>query len=132
MKTKSKEKQENVIKLRLRIIESCGIRLHTPKDYELLSSLIFQKTHSNVSSSTLKRFFGYLPGNEASASVTTLDILSRFVGFADFDAFVQTGEIFEQDSFLDKNVATIRSEVHSIKMQLENLLEQLKHVEEKL
>lgn len=63
-----------------------GRRVATSTDFESLSSHIEEVTKESISSSTLKRLWGYVTLNP-SPRAGTLDILSRYVGFKDFNAF---------------------------------------------
>lgn len=74
-------------RLRDKIEEMVGRGLKTPRDFTWLSELIAERVHERVSSSTLRRFWGYV--NEGvGASKYTKDVLARFLGFLDFSAFV--------------------------------------------
>ncbi|MGR3812416.1 hypothetical protein [Jiulongibacter sp. NS-SX5] len=55
-------------------------------DFEKLSEVIFQETEVSLSVSTLKRFFGKVK-YEHKPSMTTLNALSEYVGYADWRAF---------------------------------------------
>ena len=48
--------------------------------------MIFSRLHILVSATTLKRIWGYIDDN-VSTRRGTLDILARYVGYADFEAF---------------------------------------------
>ena len=61
-------------------------RIETTADFEALSVFIEHETDDLVSSSTLKRLWGVVSLNP-TPRISTLDILSRFVGFQDFKAF---------------------------------------------
>ena len=77
--------------LRLRVEDELGTPMRTPKDFDALSESIFQKVHLQLSSSTLKRIWGYL----ATASLprqSSLDVLAQYVGYANFQAFCQSQE----------------------------------------
>ena len=63
-----------------------GRRLATSTDFEALSVLIERETNDMLSSSTLKRMWGYVTKHPVPR-VTTLDILSRYIGYKDFRAF---------------------------------------------
>ena len=64
--------EETTVMLLCQAIEKVsGITLHTPSDYERLSSVIFDQQHITVSSSTLKRLWGYA-GQEAHPRAFTL------------------------------------------------------------
>lgn len=111
-------------------VERCScIHLRTPKDYDHLATLIFQTTHSNVSVSTLKRLMGYLSGNKTMPRASTLDILSRYVGYVDFDAFSDSLDEPGKNVTKAENVELKRM-IHSVRLQLDNLEEQLQKIEE--
>lgn len=77
-------------KLRTTAEKMIGYKPHTPNDFVRLCDRVFQRTHECVSSSTLRRFWGYNHEN-VRASRYTLDVLSRFVGFCDYDDFCSKG-----------------------------------------
>lgn len=66
--------------------EVFGHRLSTTTDYELLSFVIERETGEMVSSSTLKRLWGYV-AYKSVPRTATLDTLSRYVGHKDFKSF---------------------------------------------
>jgi len=63
-----------------------GQALRYPGDYEALAEVIFDKTRERVSVNTLKRLFGFI-GPEVEPRQSTLDILARYLGEADWAAF---------------------------------------------
>ena len=81
------EAQEQAIKQLRRAVErTLGRKMQTNKDFDCLSDSVYDQTHAKISTTTLKRLWGYL-----SEGVTprryTLDQLAHFVGYDDFDAF---------------------------------------------
>lgn len=66
-----------------------GRRVATSTDFESLSVVIEHQTGELISSSTLKRLWGYVRLNP-TPRISTLDILSRFVGHRDFRYFCQS------------------------------------------
>ena len=60
--------------------------VRTPKDCEQLSQLIDERLHQHVSTSTLKRLWGYVT-NEFAPRTSTLNILAQFAGYADWNSF---------------------------------------------
>ena len=63
-----------------------GRPMRTPKDYTFLSGCIYARLHILVSSTTLKRIWGYLDeGVESRPS--TLGVLARFLGYRDWDDY---------------------------------------------
>ena len=66
-----------------------GRRIATTTDFESLSVVIEHQIGELLSSSTLKRLWGYVSLNPIPR-VATLDILSRFVGQKNFKAFCES------------------------------------------
>ena len=66
-----------------------GRRIATTTDFESLSVVIEHQIGELLSSSTLKRLWGYVSLN-STPRVATLDILSRFVGQKNFKAFCES------------------------------------------
>ena len=63
-----------------------GRRIATTTDFESLSVVIEHQIGELISSSTLKRLWGYVSLNP-TPRIATLDILSRYLGHKDFKAF---------------------------------------------
>ena len=81
--------------------KSYGRRVNTTTDFEALSVVIERDINERLSASTLKRLWGYV-SNYSSPSLTTLNILSRFVGKRDFRTFCEDLKklaIFESSFF---------------------------------
>jgi len=83
--------------LRSMIEQSVGRTMQTPADFEALKEKINERCGSTLSDSTLKRFWGYVRGY-GTIRQSTLNMLSRFVGFADWDDFVNYAERGEESS----------------------------------
>lgn len=66
--------------------QTVGKTMHTPRDFEWLSEQIFNRTHEMLSPTTLQRMWGYIEGH-IKPRRTTLNILARFIGMRDYDAF---------------------------------------------
>ena len=66
--------------------KTAGRKMCTPSDFEFLAMRIFDTTHTNMSPTTLKRFWGYLDINGYQPRKSTLDLLSIYVGHKDFDS----------------------------------------------
>ena len=73
--------------LQKEVEQTLGMPVRTPKDFDLLSNKIYEKTHEQINSFTLKRFYGYIDRGRCSRA--TLDIICRFVGYGDWLEFVQ-------------------------------------------
>lgn len=63
-----------------------GRPIKTTTDFEALSVVMEQKIGEFLSASTLKRLWGYVSLNP-SPRISTLDILSRFIGYRNFEEF---------------------------------------------
>ena len=84
------EVQEQTIEqLRLAVERTAGMRMQTNKDFDCLAASIYDKTHTKISATTLKRFWGYL-SEDVAPSRFTLNLLSQYVGYEDYDAFCAT------------------------------------------
>ena len=64
-----------------------GKRMLTPLDFEWLEEKIDNKMEERISASTLMRVWGYRKG--VSTRQSTLDILARYLGYADYVTFCQ-------------------------------------------
>lgn len=62
---------------------------HTPSDFIYISRCIFDKTRENISSTTLMRVWGYVK-EQSQTRITTLNILSRLIGYCDYQSFVES------------------------------------------
>ena len=61
-------------------------KLQTPKDFEFLRERIYARLHTLVSRTTLMRLWRYVD-EEVTPRKGTLDILSRFLGYQDWESF---------------------------------------------
>lgn len=66
-----------------------GKKIALQKDCNELSYCILAKTNRNISASTLRRLFGFLTTN-SQPTRSTLDILSKYVGFSSWENFQQS------------------------------------------
>lgn len=90
-------KDIDIENLRKSVEETLGRRFQTPKDFTFLSERIFEKQHVNISSTTLKRLWRYLKNEEVVPSRSTLNILSTFLDFRDWEDFRKNSfECFEK------------------------------------
>lgn len=81
-----KNQNNNIEALCQRIEEIAKREIKTPQDFGFLAEKVFESTRQNVSVSTLKRLYGYVQ-TEGSLRRSTLDILSKYVGFNDWAGF---------------------------------------------
>ena len=76
-----------IYELRLRIEASIKRKIETPADFDFLRGIIWERTHEQISTSTLKRLWGYVDGVD-SARNSTLNVLSKALGYENWDAFI--------------------------------------------
>lgn len=97
--------EQAIEQLRLAVERKAGRKMQTNKDFDCLSESIYDQTHAKISTTTLKRIWGYL-----SEGVTprryTLDQLARFIGYDDFDAFSASLETDKAPESDNSNVGT--------------------------
>lgn len=65
-------------------------KMQTPKDFEFLRESIFARLHLLVSTTTLKRVWGYLD-DKVQPRITTLDMLTQFLGYRDWEEYNHGG-----------------------------------------
>lgn len=82
-----KKTSPEVIELKKQVEARLERRMKTPKDFSFLRSVIWESSHEIISTTTLKRLWGYISGADETRS-STLDILSRFLGFKDWEDFL--------------------------------------------
>ena len=90
--------------LRGRVESIFGRSANTTTAFVSLSKDIWRRTGESLSPSTLKRFWGYVT-TRTNLSVSSLDILARYVGFPSFSAFC-TGD---SSLYLDAESVSARS-----------------------
>lgn len=66
-----------------------GRKLLSSTDFEALSIVIEHECGEIISSSTLKRLWGYV-SLKPTPRISTLDVLSKFIGMRNFEAFRQS------------------------------------------
>ena len=93
--------------LRDAVEQTAGLHVATPYDFDKLSSIIFGRMRSPVSSSTLKRLWGYA-GQETNPRATTLDALAQFVGYK-----LSKGDTFTCQLFISHEPLYVTSTFHS-------------------
>jgi hypothetical protein len=80
-------KREDINALCQAIEHATGRRLHTPKDFDQLSERVYARVGEMVSRNTLRRVWGKMD-EERTPHLSTLSILARYIGYADFEAFL--------------------------------------------
>lgn len=81
-----KRELKHILHLIAVIETTVGRKIKTPKDFDFLSKIIYVRLHILISTTTLKRLWGYLKDG-TQTRISSLDILSQFVGYKDWDDF---------------------------------------------
>ena len=63
-------------------------QMKTPKDFDFLKEKIYERLNILVSSTTLKRLWGYLD-ESVTPREKTLDVLTQFLGYRDWKEYTQ-------------------------------------------
>lgn len=82
------KKSPEITELRHRIELSINRKVKTPTDFDYLSGAVWEQLHETISTSTLKRLWGYVDGASRTRN-STLNLLSRFIGYGDWDDFLK-------------------------------------------
>ena len=94
-----------ISELKQRIEKSLRRKMKTPTDFIFLSGAIFERTRETMSPTTLKRLWGYIEGSDQTRN-STLEILSRFLGFHGWDDFIEEiGKQNGSDPVLSPHIA---------------------------
>ena len=74
--------------LRRDVEAEIGRSVKASSDFVFLSESVQGKIHEYISVNTLKRIWGYIDDGGSSPTSSTLSVLARFLGYTDWDAFV--------------------------------------------
>ena len=85
-----------ISELKKRIEDNLKRKMRTPNDFIFLVGAVWERTRQTISPTTLKRLWGYIDGADETRDST--HILSNFLGFDNWDAFVKE---ISQDSGSD-------------------------------
>lgn len=88
-----------------------GCQLKEARDFEQLSQILLSHVRERLSPTTLKRMWGYLKHEEVQTRSHTLDVLSRFVGYRNYEDFcAHTDQLEEVQSGIkvEEKIATER------------------------
>ncbi|MBQ0136886.1 MAG: hypothetical protein KBS40_02625 [Bacteroidales bacterium] len=97
-----------ILQLRLDIEKNISRRILTPYDFEFLAGAVWERLHENISPTTLKRLWGYIDGAD-TARHTTLSLLAQFLGFQDWEAYLEDLLLrsdIESTSFMGEGIHT--------------------------
>lgn len=84
-----RDRNVGIERLREIIERALNHKLLTPRDFEMLSKRIFEQQKQTISTTTLKRIWNYLKNEQVMARETTLDILAQFVGYKNWEYFLE-------------------------------------------
>lgn len=93
--------QEYIERMKDEIKEKIKHSLDSPTDFNYLAYHVKQDTGEDISSTTLKRFFGYIP-SESATRRSSLSILARYLGYLGWSDYVKRAP--ESSSFLSTKV----------------------------
>ena len=118
----TKNANEHLIeKLKEYVENVAGFKLCTPKDFDNLTQNIFKETGSLLSSTTLKRLWGYLQEKkEQTPRLSTLDILSKFIGYVNYATFCKYQQMQGEceSDFINNNCLQAKSLLKGDKIRL--------------
>lgn len=98
-----KEDQDKIKELCKRVEEMSRVPIVKSKDFEHLSMLIYERTGNLLSSTTLKRIWGYLK-EDTSTRRSTLDILAQYCGWDTYEEFLSGNTPEIESGFIDVKV----------------------------
>ena len=78
------------------IEKAIGKEVRTPKDFEELRGRIYERLHLMISSTTLKRIWGYLNDN-VQTRPGTLDILARHIGYSNYRDYASSKAQYQEE-----------------------------------
>ena len=70
--------------------------IRTPKDFDELREQIFKRLNLMVSSTTLKRLWGYL-NDDVQTRSGTLDILAQYIGYSNYQDYVDNKDKYKEE-----------------------------------
>ena len=100
------KKSPEIVSLRQDIESEVKRLIKTPYDFEFLAGVIWERLHEYISPTTLKRLWGYIEGADTTRR-STLCLLSKFLGYEDWEAYLEylkQCEDDESETFQDKGV----------------------------
>lgn len=87
---------ETIERLKLAMEEVLKTKIRTPKQFNYLRNVIYNRTGELLGASTLMRIWGYVDGISQTRD-TTLTILAKTIGYAGWDDFVERQKDFEEN-----------------------------------
>lgn len=103
-----KKNAPEIYALRQDIEQQVNRKICTPAEFDFLANAIWEQLHQYISSTTLKRLWGYISGSD-TVRHSTLCILAQFIGYDHWEQYIQhlaeQSEV-ESDAFLGQGVRT--------------------------
>lgn len=87
-----------IIHLQKNVIKNFGKQINTATDCEQLASLLKNDFNDHISAQTLRRFFGLIQSS-SEPSMYTLNLLSKFCKFQNFEHFCQSYSNSQLENF---------------------------------
>ncbi len=87
MKSGTPQNDKHIESLCKSVEEKLGMKVSTPKHFDRMAEIIFERTGTLLSPTTLKRLWGYLQ-ESTSPRQSTLDTIARSCGWRSYDDFV--------------------------------------------
>lgn len=96
--------------LKHEIETAIGRSLKTPRDFDHLALLVYQRRHTMISAMTLKRLWGYL--KPLTPRESTLSLLAQFLGYRDWAAFCNRDGLEVQSTPIVSRRLDVERELH--------------------
>lgn len=80
----------------MEVEKALGKQLCTPKDFDLLRKSIYDRLHIFISTTTLKRVWGYLH-DDVQTRQGTYDILAKFIGYRDYKDYTDNHITYKEE-----------------------------------
>ena len=80
----------------MEVEKALGKKLCTPKDFDLLRKSIYDRLHIFISTTTLKRVWGYLH-DDVQTRQGTYDILAKFIGYRDYKDYTDNHITYKEE-----------------------------------
>ena len=126
-KMKKEEQAGHILRLRTEVEAIMGGTLSTPKDFKRCSLMVFERLHSHVSVSTMKRLWGYVVTTQDYVPARfTLDTLSQFVGYSSFDAFCRSANNPDSIVLATERLKVLNSSFERITDHIRNLEKEIR------
>lgn len=98
--------REGVSELRQAVETFIDRRIKTPADFNYLADAIREHSRLSLSATTLKRTWGYIrdTGKEYLPGRYTLCVLARFIGYRDYEDFLDRATHFQSATYIGQTL----------------------------